>query len=126
VTAVPAPDLRALVAGETVVIFVPRNTVDVGDEIELARGADRPVDDVKAAYGRWADAEMPPGPWTGIVVSLDPAALLDPATGASRHVLTSIPDGDLAVVRVYGPDGPVLSDETFEARRRSVEGAIEA
>jgi hypothetical protein len=33
-------------------------------------------------------------------------------------------DGDLVLLRVYGAAGPVLGDDAFSARRRSVEGAL--
>jgi hypothetical protein len=32
--------------------------------------------------------------------------------------------GDLAILRVYAPDGPVLSDDAFAARVGSIEGAM--
>ncbi|HEX9856633.1 MAG TPA: hypothetical protein VGC47_15080 [Acidimicrobiia bacterium] len=124
-TTIPTPDLRALIGGETVIAFVPRHTVDEGDELELDAGGPRQPEEVKAAYVRWNADPPPPGPWTGIVVALVPSAVLDAEAGSPRHVLDHVPDGDIAVLRVYGPDGPVLSDEAFAARRKSVEGAIE-
>ncbi len=122
--AIPLPDLHALVRGETVVAFVERGTATVGDEVTLGDGGPRPVDRVKAAYTRWADAPIPPGGWTAVVVAVHPSALLDPEAGAARHVLRSIPTGDLAILRVYRDDLPVLSDDAFTARRGAVEGAL--
>ena len=63
---------------------------------------------------------------TAVVEAVHPAALLDPASGGARHVLAEAPGGDLLILRVYGADGAVLSDGAFQARRRSVEGALGA
>ncbi len=118
------PELRALASGETIVAFVPRMTVTEGDELDLTGGGPLPTDDLKPAYQRWAEAGPPPGDWTGVVVSVDPAAILDPIAGNARHILSEPGTGDVVLLRMYGPDGPVLDEETFAARLRSVEGAL--
>jgi hypothetical protein len=119
------PELRGLATGESVVAFVERMTVTEGDEIDLEPGGRLPSDLLKPAYRRWADAGPPPGRWTGVVESVDPAVILDPVAGSSRHLLMVAPeDGDLVLLRVYGAAGPVLGDDAFSARRRSVEGAL--
>jgi hypothetical protein len=80
---------------------------------------------LKPAYRRWADQPAPGGPWLGIVDRVDPATILDPEAGAARHILVEAPlEGDLIILRVYGPDGPVLGDDAFVARRNAVEGAL--
>lgn len=121
---ISAPELRALATGETVIAFVPRMTVDEGDEVELSPGGPLDVGDLKPAYRRWSALPAPDGSWTAVVVSVDPAAILDPVSGAARHILAEPGTGDLVVLRVYGAEGPVLSDEAFGARRSSVEGAF--
>jgi hypothetical protein len=123
--AIDTPELLALAAGEVVVAFVARGTCSEGDELELVEGGALALEDVKHAYRRWLGAAVPPGPWTAVVVAVDPAQLLDPEAGGARHLRASAPtSGDLLVLRVEGPDGPVLSDEAFAARLRSVEGAM--
>lgn len=117
-------EMMALVTGESVVAFVDRRTVDEGDELELDGGGSRADAELKPAYRRWADVPTPHGEWTAVVESIDPAAILDPVAGSSRHILAEAGTGDLVVLRVYGDDGPVLSDTAFAARRRSVEGAL--
>ena len=119
----PDPDLLALVTGEVVVAFFDRGGVDEGDEVELVGAGPRPAEHLKPAYRHWADREVD-GEWTAVVEAVHPAALLDPESGDARHVLTEPPDGDLLLLRVYGPDGPVLSDAAFKARRWSVQGAL--
>jgi hypothetical protein len=118
------PELRALAGGESIIAFIPRGTVSEGDELRLASGGPLAADELKPAYRRWADSGPPPGEWSAVVESLSPAASLDPAAGASRHVLVAPGDGDLVVLRVFGVDGPVLSDVAFDARLRSVTGAL--
>ena len=120
---IATPDLLSLVTGEAVVAFAERGAVDEGDEVELRPGGPRPPEELKPAYRHWADRRVE-GEWTAVVEAVHPAALLDPDSGAARHVLAATPDGDLLVLRVYGSDGPVLSDTAFEARRRSVQGAL--
>ncbi len=106
------------------IAFVARGSVTEGDEAQLGINGTRDPQSVKPAYHRWLRQSLPEGDWVGVVVAVHPAQLLDPADGASRHVLTTPPEGDLAVVRVYDGSEPVLSDVAFEARRRSVEGAL--
>lgn len=121
---IPAPDLKALVEGEVVIVFGPRGLVDEGDEVTLEAAERRDPAELKPAYRRWADISVS-GSWTAMVSAVHPAALLDPVAGAGRHILSSIPQGDLIVLRVFGDaDRPVLSDVAFDARRRSLEGAL--
>ena len=120
----PIPDLLALVTGEVVAAFGPRRGVDQGDEVDLAASGSRPADDLKPAYRHWADREAPAGAWSAVVEAVHPAALLNAESGDARHVLVTVPEGDLLVLRVYGTGGPVLSDAAFAARRRSLEGAL--
>jgi len=119
------PELLALLTGEVIVAFVARGTCTEGDEVGLVAGAELDAAAIKPAYRRRVGAEVPAGPWTAVVVAVDPAQLLDPAAGGARHVRVSAPaEGDLLVLRVAGPEGPVLSDVAFAARSRSVEGAM--
>lgn len=121
----PLPDLRALASGATVVAFVPRGSATAGDEIVLHPAGGRPPATLKPAYRHWADGPPPDGEWSAVVVSVDPAGLIDGDAGSREHILEQVPDGDLLVLRVYGPAGPVLDDVTFRARCRGVEGALE-
>jgi hypothetical protein len=122
---VPDPDLRALASGEVVVTFVSRGAATEGDEVELDGAGPRREEELKPAYRRWATDPAPDGPWLGIVERVAPATILDPTAGGSRHILMEAPtEGDLIIVRVYGPDGAVLSDDAFAARRNAVEGAL--
>lgn len=121
---IPAPDLKALVEGEVVVAFSPRSLVGEGDEVTLEASEPRDPAELKPAYRRWSDVEVA-GTWTAVVSAVHPATMLDPVAGTGRHILTSIPRGDLIVLRVFDDDGkPVLSDVAFDARRRSLEGAL--
>jgi hypothetical protein len=121
----PAPELLGLAAGEIVVAFAARGTVNEGDEVELAPGPSLDPAMVKPAYRRWLQMPLPDATFTAVVIAVDPAQLLDPEAGGARHLRTTPPtEGDLLVLRVSGPDGAVLSDEAFAARHRSVEGAI--
>jgi hypothetical protein len=126
VISVPDADLRALATGETIVAFVPRATVGPGDEVELAAGGRRRPEELKEAYRRWAEAGPPEGTWTAQVEAVHPAAALDPEAGRPRHILddSALPEGDLLVLRVSGPEGPVLSDAAFAARLGSLEAAL--
>lgn len=121
---IPMPDLFGLVTGEIVVAESERGGLTEGDEFEFAVGPARAAADVKPAYREWLERSLPPGSWTGVVVAVHPAQAFDAATGWSRHLLDGVPHGDLVVLRVYGDDGPVLSDVAFEARVRSLEGAL--
>lgn len=117
-------EVRALATGEMVIAFVPRMTVADGDEVALGATGTMPADDLKPAYRRWSTEPAPDGPWSVVVVAIHSAALLDPDAGSSRHIRTEPGTEDLAILRVYGPDGPVLSDTAFAARLRSIEGAM--
>jgi hypothetical protein len=120
----PDAEVRALASGEVVVAFVARMTVGEGDELTLEPTGEMAADALKPAYRRWASLPSPDGTWTAVVVSVDPAGLLDAEAGGARHIRVEPGTGDLAILRVYGPDGPVLSDEAFAARVRSIEGAM--
>jgi hypothetical protein len=120
----PSPDLRALATGTTVVAFVPRGAADAGDEVVLHAEGSRPPATLQAPYRAWAEQTPPDGEWSAVVVSVDPAGLIDGPAGAPHHILAHVPDGDLLVLRVYGPDGAVLDDDAFAARRRDVEGTM--
>lgn len=121
---IPPPDLKALVEGEVVVAFGPRGMVDEGDEVTLEAGPRRDPAELKPAYRHWSDVRVS-GSWTAVVAAVHPATLLDPVAGSGRHILESVPQGDLVVLRVFGDAGsPVLSDVAFDARRRSLEGAL--
>lgn len=117
-------ELRALAEGECVIAFAPRGSISEGDEVELSPTGSVAVGALKPAYRRWADAGPPEGRWTAVVDSVGPAAALDPIAGASRFILTAPGEGDLVVLRVFGEDGPVLGDEAFDARLRSINGAL--
>ena len=120
----PVPDLLALVTGESIVAFVDRTTVEQGDEVALVAGGERPVEHLQPAYRHWVTRPAPDGEWTALVEEVHPAAALDPVAGASRHVLAAVPEGDLVVLRVYGTDGPALSDVAYRARRASLGAAL--
>lgn len=117
-------EARALIAGEIIVAFADRGTVTEGDEVSIAVTGELADESVKPAYRRWSREPLPDGPWSGVVESVDPATILDPQAGLSRHLRTSARPGDVVVIRIYGPDGPVLTDAAYEARRKSVEGAL--
>ncbi len=121
--ALPVPDLVAVVTGESIIAFTDRHAALLGDEVELVSTGSREAAELQPAYRHWADREAPPGAWTAVVEEVHPTAALDPVGGAARHVLADVPDGDLVVLRVYGPDGAVLSDTAYDARRRSL-GAV--
>ena len=60
----PNPDVRALVAGETIIAFVPPGTVAEGITVDLQARGPRPVDELKPAYRRWSAAGVPSGSFT--------------------------------------------------------------
>ena len=122
--ALAAPDLRALVQGESIIAFTRRGAVREGDEVELVASGGRSRAELKPAYARWHDVAPPSGDWTAIVEAVHPTTLLDPDAGSARHVLRQVPTGDLVVLRVYDGPEPVLSTDAYEARRRSIEGAL--
>ncbi len=118
-------EARALIAGEIVMAFVPRHSLTEGDEFPVVAGRRAAPEDVDPAYRRWIGEPLPAGEWIGVVEVVHPAALLDPDSGRSRHVFTRPGDGDLVILRVFDDGGrPVLSDEAFEARVKSIEGAL--
>lgn len=118
-------ELLALATGETVIAFVARAAVFEGDEVSLEPGAALPAEEMKPAYAAWSKHPAPEGNWLGVVEAIHPASALDPDSGSSRHVRAGRPDhGDLAVLRVFGPDGPVLGEAAFAARRSAVDGSI--
>lgn len=118
-------EARALITGETVVAFLDRHSSSEGDELPVVATATARIDAVKPAYRRWVGEELPDGEWSAVVEGVHPAALLDPESGSSRHVLLEPGNGDLLILRVFDQDGvPVLSDHAFEARVRSIEGAL--
>ncbi len=117
------PEAMALVTGEIVVGFADRGAVNEGDEVAIAATTTASADDIKPAYRRWLGSTPPDG-YGGVIISVEPVAILDSEAGSARHLRSSAPPGDLVVIRVYGPDGPVLSDAAFAARQKSVEGAL--
>ena len=118
-------EARARIAGEIVVAFVPRHSLTEGDEFPVVAGRLAAPEDVEPAYRRWAGEPLPDGEWIGVVEVVHPAALLDPDSGRSRHVFSRPGEGDLVILRVYDGSGrPVLSDEAFDARVKSIEGAL--
>ena len=121
---IPDADARALVGGESIVAFVPRGTLTEGDEVRIVATGARDPATLKPAYRRWAAAGPPQGEWQAVVVAVHPAVSLDTDTGSARHILADAGTGDLALVRVFDGDDPVLSDDAFAARRRAVESAL--
>lgn len=91
--------VEMLTAGEAIGVLVPRGTVTEGDEIELGR-------------------------FIAIVTAVDPTALVDATAPGGRHVLATTQDGDLVILRVYDGERPVLGDDDFNDRVRSIEGAM--
>jgi hypothetical protein len=123
---VPDPDLRALASGEQIVAFVAHGIVTAGSTVTIAGSGPRIADELKPAYRRWAGAPAPRGRWTAAVDAVLPASQLDNDAGAARHILRESGTGDLVVLRVAGPDGPVLTDDAYSARRISLESALQA
>lgn len=118
---VPDPDLQALATGTVIVAFADRHAVGLNDELELIPAGPRPVSELspqgEALNGLGAPGEQ----LTGLVVGLQPAASLAGPDGSGHHVLAEVPAGDAVILRVFGPAGPVLSDQEFEARRVAIE-----
>lgn len=104
--------------------FVPKGAVAEGDTVTLTDAGPRPSTQLKPAYRRWADIPAPEGRWIGVVDRLVPAADFDPEPGTARHVLMAPDDGDVAVLRVAGADGPVLGDAAYQARVASLQSAL--
>lgn len=121
----PVPDFLALTSGESIIAFVERSAHTAGSEVELAASGTRRPEDLKPAYRRWADSSPTDEQWTAIVEEVHPAIGLDHEAGSSRHVLDETPTrGDILVLRIIGPDGPVLSDRAFAARTSSLSSAL--
>ncbi len=118
---VPDPDLHALATGRIVVAFVPRHSVDLNDELELDPAGPRLPGELSKANAELATAEAPSDEYVGLVVGLQPAASLGGPAGAHHHLLAKVPDGDLAILRVFSESGPALDDAEFEARRLAIE-----
>ena len=120
----PHPDVRAVASGESIALFAPRGSVAAGDRLDLVGTRPRPERELVAAYRRWADRPVP-GTWEATVVEVHPLEAFDAERLRARHVLADPPAGaDLVVVRVFGEDGPVLSEVSFAARLRSVCAAL--
>lgn len=124
VLTVPSPDLRALATGESVIAVVARGSVSEGDELDLAADDSRNADELKPAYRRWAAEKAPAGAWSAVVAAVHPAQAFDDAAASSRHIFSGHLEGDVVVLRMYGADGPVLSDAAFDARVSSLEGSL--
>lgn len=125
VLVVPLPDLRALATGEAIVAFLPAGPPSPGDEVELESGGARSPTKLKPAYRGWAEIDAPPGRWSARVEAVHPVEDLDPKAADARHVLASLPEeGLVLVLRVEGPEGPVLSDAAFAGRLRSLRSAL--
>lgn len=120
----PAPDLVALVTGDTVVAFVARHAVDLYEEVDLLPSGSRPRTSLQPDYQHLAAAAVPDGEWTALVVGLQPASSLAARSALQHHILSEVPDGDAAILRVFGAEGPVLSDEAFEMARLAAEAAF--
>ena len=121
----PDPDLAALALGRTVVAFIPRHAVDLNDELELEAGGPRPSEQLSRANQDLLGLGPPDGPLVGLVVGLQPAASLGGPNGSPHHVLNSVPEGDVAILRVFDGAEPALSDDEFEARRAAVEAMFQ-
>jgi hypothetical protein len=115
-------DLRGLVGGETIVALTNGDRPTPGTRLLLVGGEPRDPGDLKPAYRRWAGSPCP-GRWKAEVVDVAPVSAFDADAFRARHLLDD-PDAEWVVVlRVLGPEGPVLSDEAFRARVRSLEQA---
>ena len=121
----PIPDLAALAAGRTVVAFAERHAVDINDEVELIPSGARARAELQEQYAPLAEAEAPEGEWSALVVGLQPASSLGRADTMQHHILAEVPDGDVVILRVYGPEGAVLSDETFADEQLAVAAAFQ-
>lgn len=115
---VPLPDLSLLATGASVIAFSPRHEVNLNDELELSAGRIRNDSELRPGWG--------PGPHEGtnekliaLVMGIQPASSL--SADAASSFLTSVPEGDLLILRVYRGSQPVLEDGEFEERRAEVE-----
>ena len=119
--AIPDPDLQALASGTVIVAFADRNAVGLNDEVELIPAGPRPPSEL-SRDGQELIGLGPPGEQlVGLVVGLQPAASLAGPGGSDHHLLAEVPEGDVVILRVFGPAGPVVSDEEFEVRRAAIE-----
>lgn len=125
VLVLPIPDLAALAAGRTVVAFAARHAVDIDDEVELIPAGTRAEAKLQRRYALLAEAETPEGEWSALVVGLQPASSLGRADTMQHHILAEVPDGDAVILRVYGPEGAVLSDEAFADEQLAVAAAFQ-
>ncbi|MBT8197891.1 MAG: hypothetical protein KJO84_05255 [Acidimicrobiia bacterium] len=125
VLTLPVPDFLALTSGESIIAFVERSAHSAGSEVELTASGTRRSEELKPAYRRWVASPPADGEWTAIVEEVHPAIGLDAEAGSSRHVLDETPTrGDILLLRIIGPDGPVLSDRAFAARYSSLSSAL--
>jgi len=121
--ALPPAELRALLAGETVVAFAGKSPPE--GPIELVEGAPLPRDVLRAAYRRWNGEPVPTLHNRARVVADHDVADLDEHAAASRHLRVRLPDrGRMLVLRVEIDGSPVLSDEAFAARHASLNAAL--
>lgn len=120
----PDQDLQALAAGTVIVAFAPRHAVDLNDELELVSIEARPASDLSPAHAGLTDAGPPTGGYTGLVVSLQPAASLTSDKGAAHHILAVVPQGDAVILRVFSAKGPVLTDEQFTEHLTAIEAVF--
>ena len=116
-------EARALAAGAVIATFVPRGSLTEGDEVEIAGGRPEPDAPVVARFEEHQTGLMPDG-YTAVVVSVDPAAVLPRGDGPDLCVYDQQGDGDLIVLRVFRPDGPVIDDMAFRAMQQHVDGAV--
>lgn len=121
----PLPDIQvnALVTGEVVVAFVARGALTEGDEIDLIGSGAIDPDRLQPRFRDRFRETSPPG-FSAVVVSVDPAAVLDPAAGQGCHIYKEPGEGDLVILRVYGRGGAVLEDDSFDRLRSIAEGAL--
>jgi hypothetical protein len=115
--------LRGLATGETIVLPVAAGTAGPGESVILTAASRRVGPDLKPAYARWARRSLT-GRWRARIEQVIPAAELDPGSFAARHIFAAHPEGEILVLRVADADGPVLGQDAFEARRRSVAQAL--
>jgi hypothetical protein len=117
----PDPDLQALAGGTVIVAFAERHSVGLNDELDLIPAGPR-LDTELSEQGIVLNALGPPDrELVGLVVGLQPAASLAGPAGADHHVLAEAPEGDVLILRVFSPEGPVLSDEAFGRQRAAIE-----
>ena len=116
-------EARALAAGAVIATFVPRGSLTEGDEVDVAGGRPEPDAPVVSRFEQHLTGPIPSG-YTAVVVSVDPAAVLTSDDRPDLCVYAQHGDGDLIVLRVFGPNGPVIDDETFRANQLHVDEAV--